>query len=216
MTTSARTIEGYKHGRVPREVRERQMLDVAEEVFTEFGYAGASIEEVCRRAGLKRPIVYTYFGGKDGLYLGCYRRARAELDERLATAALGVQTDERTPEALHSVVRAVIRGYFEFLASSPGRWDLLYGPGAATERSIAAETSALRMQTVELLAALLRGYAPSGAVDDVVLGFAHAASGSCEQLARWARQNEEITLDQLVDLGTRYNWTALTQLLLPD
>src|ERR1700761_5738081 len=84
---SPTAVEGYRHGRVPRERREQQMLDVAEAVFCELGYTGASIEEICRRAGLKRPLFYTYFGGKPGLYLACHQRARAELDARFAAAA---------------------------------------------------------------------------------------------------------------------------------
>ena len=115
-------IGGYKHGRVPRELREQQMLDVAEEVFTEHGYDGASIEEICRRAGLKRPLFYTYFGGKEGLYLACYRRARSELDERLATAGTAEGVQPATPEAFRQTVEPIVRAYFDFLAASPSRW----------------------------------------------------------------------------------------------
>src|ERR1700745_2539863 len=122
------TVQGYKHGRVPRELREQQMLDAAEAAFTEYGDDGPSIEEICRRAGVKRPLFYTYFGSKEGLYLDCYRRARTELDQRIAAPPPPPTPRERTPEALRKVLDAVVGAYFEFLAATPSRWDMLYGP----------------------------------------------------------------------------------------
>ncbi len=209
-------IGGYKHGRVPRELRERQMLDVAEEVFTEYGYDGASIEEICRRAGLKRPLFYTYFGGKEGLYLACYRRARAELDQRLGTAAAAAHSDRPTAEARRQIIDSIVRAYFDFLSASPSRWDMLYGPGAATAGPIADEIARLRMATVDLLAAVIRRYSPPDTDEAQILAFANAGSGSAEQLARWWRHNPQITIDRLAELATSYNWAGLSQLLAPD
>jgi hypothetical protein len=45
-------VNGYNHGRVPRPVRERQLLDLAEQLFIDRGYEGASIEELARAAGV--------------------------------------------------------------------------------------------------------------------------------------------------------------------
>jgi AcrR family transcriptional regulator len=194
---------------VPRALREQQLLDVAEQVFTELGYDGASIEEIGRRAGVKRPLFYTYFGGKEGLYLACYRRARGELDERLVAAG----ASDAEAGGLRELLRAIIGAYFEFLASSPGRWDMLYGPGAATAGPIAAEIAELRMRTVELLAAILRQQAPPEFDDDTILAFAHAGSGSAEQLARWWRQRPELTIERLTELATAYSWAGLGQLV---
>ena len=45
MNAAAR-IEDFKHGRVPRAVRERQLLELAEELFAERGYARTSMDEL--------------------------------------------------------------------------------------------------------------------------------------------------------------------------
>jgi AcrR family transcriptional regulator len=203
-------IDGYRHGRVPRELRERQLLDVAETVFTELGYEGASIEEVCRRAGVKRPLVYTYFGGKDGLYLACYRRARAELDERLAAAGEGVPVDGR--DLLRQAVAGMARAYFGFLADAPGRWDMLYGPGAARTGPIAAEVVDLRFRTVDRIADAYRRYARPGTDERTIAAFAHATSGTGEQLARWWRREPEMSLDDVVALATDFIYTGIKPL----
>src|ERR1700722_16292251 len=80
-------VDGYRHGRVPRQVREQQLLDVAEEQFAVHGYGGASIEVIAKLAGVSRPIVYDHFGDKEGVYIACLRRARGELEEMILEAA---------------------------------------------------------------------------------------------------------------------------------
>src|SRR3981081_645942 len=84
-----RSVGGYKHGRVPRAVRSTQLLDLAEELLIENGYAGFSIDELCRAAGVSRPIVYEHFGSKDGIYLACVRRIRTEFEQALVAASAG-------------------------------------------------------------------------------------------------------------------------------
>jgi AcrR family transcriptional regulator len=207
------SIEGYRHGRVPRALREQQLLDVAEEVFTELGFDGASIEEVSRRGGIKRPLFYTYFGGKEGLYLACYRRARADMEQSMAVAA--AEVDATATDAPRKVMERVVRGYFEFVAAHPRRWDMLHGPGEATAGPIADEVSTLRFRTVELLAAMIRQHTPADVREATVLAFAHATSGAGEQLTRWWRRSPELTIDQVADLGVRYVWAGLGQLLEP-
>ena len=41
-----RDVNGYKHGRVPRDVRRTQLLELAEELFMEKGYGGFSIDDL--------------------------------------------------------------------------------------------------------------------------------------------------------------------------
>ena len=50
------------------EIRRSQILDAAVEVFLENGYGGATIDLVVERAGASKATVYSFFGGKDGLF----------------------------------------------------------------------------------------------------------------------------------------------------
>ena len=68
-TSEPARLDGHLMGRVPRAVRERQLLDIAEKLFTLHGYEGTSIEDVARAAGVTRPVVYEHHGDKDGLYI---------------------------------------------------------------------------------------------------------------------------------------------------
>ena len=54
---------------VPRADREQQILDAAVAEFGERGYAHASMAAIAQRAGMSKPLVYEYFGSKEGLYL---------------------------------------------------------------------------------------------------------------------------------------------------
>ncbi|HJZ92475.1 MAG TPA: CerR family C-terminal domain-containing protein [Gemmataceae bacterium] len=53
-----------------------QLLDAAEEVFAERGYAAATTREICQRAGMKNVgAINYYFGGKDRLYVEAVKYA---------------------------------------------------------------------------------------------------------------------------------------------
>jgi len=53
---------------------EKRLLEVATRVFADKGYSGASVQEIVRRAGVTKPVLYYYFGSKAGIF-------RAILDE---------------------------------------------------------------------------------------------------------------------------------------
>src|SRR3977135_2603002 len=107
-TPTPRDVNGYRHGRVPRDVRRGQLLELAEELFMEKGYGGFSIDDLCRAAGVSRPIVYEHFGSKDGVYIACLRRMRAEFEVALLAAAENgadlATTVERSAEAWFSIL----------------------------------------------------------------------------------------------------------------
>ncbi len=71
---------------MPKAQRMAQMLTVAEEIFAEQGYLATSMDEIAERCGVSKPMLYEYFGSKEGLLIGCIHRARAELREKTAQA----------------------------------------------------------------------------------------------------------------------------------
>jgi TetR/AcrR family transcriptional regulator len=68
---------------MPRERREQLILDVAGQVFARIGYESAPMDEIADRAGVSKPMLYTYFGSKEGLYLAL-QRAWLEREESFA------------------------------------------------------------------------------------------------------------------------------------
>jgi AcrR family transcriptional regulator len=75
-------------GKVPREVREQEMLRVARKVFAKEGFEGASMDEIAEGSGISKPMLYNYFGSKDGLFFACVREDAEQLFEAINAAAL--------------------------------------------------------------------------------------------------------------------------------
>jgi len=63
------------------------MLEVAGRVFAVEGYHGASMDEIAEGVGVTKPMLYSYFGSKEGLYLAYMRQAGAELLRSLREAS---------------------------------------------------------------------------------------------------------------------------------
>ena len=104
---------------VPRPRREQQIIDVAIGEFAARGYAGASMVEIARLAGISKPLVYQYFGSKNGLYLACLHQVAADLLARLTAAER--QVDDTVASRIHP-----LRAVFEALEPRREVWRLLY------------------------------------------------------------------------------------------
>jgi AcrR family transcriptional regulator len=80
-----------------KEVLERAAIDV----FAQRGYAGASIDEIARRAGVSAPVVYDHFASKLDLFKRLLERTRNELLEVWREHLFGDEPAEvRMPRAL--------------------------------------------------------------------------------------------------------------------
>lgn len=68
------------------------LTDAATAVFARRGYAGASVTELVRAAGVTAPVLYHHFGDKAGLYHAVVTRAYDDVLGALADAAAGAAT----------------------------------------------------------------------------------------------------------------------------
>jgi AcrR family transcriptional regulator len=184
-TTARTTIDGHRHGRVPREIRTQQLLDIAEELFIARGFAATSIEDIARAAGVTRPIVYGHFGDKEGVYLACVRRARSAFQQAL------VEKVGAGGEPLDLLRRGceVLIGWLE---RDPAKWKLLFASGALQPGDYASELEQLRFETIGQIAALLRASMPA-AESLRVEACAHAISGIGERLGHWWLANPDMS-----------------------
>jgi AcrR family transcriptional regulator len=62
------TVTAAGRSRPRGETRRAQILDGATAVFLEYGYARATIELVVARIGASKATIYSFFGGKEGLF----------------------------------------------------------------------------------------------------------------------------------------------------
>jgi TetR/AcrR family transcriptional regulator len=61
------------------EVRKR-LLKAALELFTKKGYAATSVREIVEIAGVTKPVLYYYFGNKEGIYLELMRNPHKQFE----------------------------------------------------------------------------------------------------------------------------------------
>src|SRR5262245_8644895 len=132
---------------MPRAEREQQILAVAERVFAADGYQATSMDDIATRVGLSKPMLYEYFGSKEGLLLACLQRSKRELLEVTTAAAAGASTPEKL---LHDCLLAFFRFGDEHAQSRA----LLRNEAAAPSASVNSELEAIRMQQTDFTAGL--------------------------------------------------------------
>ncbi len=64
---------------------------MAEEVFAEKGFEGATLREVAKRVGIRIPSLYNHFTGKDALYAAVLERGIGPVLQTLAASAVDDQ-----------------------------------------------------------------------------------------------------------------------------
>jgi len=64
----------------------QKLLAGAIELFTRRGYAATTVREIVAAAGVSKPVLYYYFGSKEGIYLQLMREAFSKMDELLESS----------------------------------------------------------------------------------------------------------------------------------
>ena len=177
--------------RPSRAQREQQIIDVAEHVFAADGYQASSMDEIARRVGLSKPMLYEYFGSKEGLLLACLERAKRELLDATTSAA----ADAAGPEQL---VHDCLLAFFTFGDEHSLAWELLRNESALPAISINSGLEAIRKQQTQFTADLLASARPDLDADRLE-AFAEAIIGACERLALWREQQPEITPEKATE-----------------
>ena len=185
------------------DVRREQILDVAEQLFVERGYASVSMSDIAAELGVTRPVANYHFGSKETVYLECVRRARASYDMALLTR---IDLNAAPRDQLAAGADA----FFEILENSPERWILLFGTSSVLAGDASKELADLRFATIDAIAALLSSSMPK-ATDMQIQAAAHAASGVGERLGHWWLREPSLTRQDLVEHFTEVLWGGLGQ-----
>ena len=72
-----------KYQRLAPAMRRDQILDAANALFSERGYADVSIEDIATSAGVTRGLVHHYLGGRKEVYVALVERVGADREEHL-------------------------------------------------------------------------------------------------------------------------------------
>lgn len=85
-----------------------KLLDAAIAVFAEKGVLGASVEEICERAGFTRGAFYSNFDSKDELCVAVLRRKGEEVLRAARRATDSVPGERIEPRSVDEVIRHAV------------------------------------------------------------------------------------------------------------
>ena len=88
------------------------LLAAARSAFAERGLEGARVDDIARRAGVNKQLVYHYFGSKDGLYTAVLEQVYREIREREQALELDFYPAEEA-------MRRLVEFSFDYLAENP-------------------------------------------------------------------------------------------------
>lgn len=92
------------------------ILDSAEKLFVEKGYADTSINDIAGDADFGRTSIYQYFGGKEEIYLRVLERYTDQLTDRVRAAAATAETVRDMVTSFLEVLRRFIKEKPAFFA----------------------------------------------------------------------------------------------------
>ncbi|WP_024801638.1 TetR/AcrR family transcriptional regulator [Nocardia sp. BMG51109] len=186
--------------RLPRAVREQQMLDAAVEVFSRKGYHDTSMDAIAAEAKISKPMLYLYYGSKDELFRACIARESVRFIDAVAVAG----NPTLTP---HEQLRAGLEAFLSYVDTNRLSWQVLYRQ-ALGQQPFASEIANSRERVIELTGKLLESsakYAEPGTNFDIV---AVAVIGAGEAIADRIADGE-VQVAEAVDLLDNLAWRGL-------
>jgi AcrR family transcriptional regulator len=90
----------------------RRILAAALTEFSSHGHGGARVDRIAETAGVSKPMIYSYFGDKEGLYKAALRESYVQIRE----GERKIDTDHMPPDA---AIRALVGFTMEHFVSRP-------------------------------------------------------------------------------------------------
>lgn len=133
--------------RLPRAVREQQMLDAAVQMFSVNGYHETSMDAIAAEAQISKPMLYLYYGSKEELFGACLNREMSRFID-----AVRADVDLRsTPREL---LRRTILSVLHYIDAHRASWIVLYAQ-ATSSQAFAHTVREGREKIIDLVARLL-------------------------------------------------------------
>jgi len=186
------------------------MLAVAQRVFAERGFRGASVDAIAEGAEISKPMLYAYFGSKAGLYRACMQRSSAGLVDVLNAAAESAREPDQR-------LWAGLLAFFTFVEEEPDAWAVLAGEPGAGGGALAADGAEARRQIAAAVSAMLRDAAAAEGAGAPELAATEplglALVGAVESLSRWWQEHPDQPREAVARLAMNFAWMGLGRLV---
>ena len=190
--------------RLPRDERSKQLLEVAEAVFSERGVQATSMEEIADRAGVTKPVLYDHYGSKDRLVAAVVERAGTVLGSAVLDAVNGADSPE-------SALVEGLRAYFAFIEERRAGLRSLLTEGVTPGSDAALALEQVRTQQADMIAALLSEQVANPNPLQAQL-YAQIVVGATERLATRPESGPSPSVDVLTQHVMDVIWSGLQRL----
>jgi len=187
--------------RLPRAVREQQMLDAAVTEFSMNGFAETSMDAIASRAQISKPMLYLYYGSKDELFAACITR---ESGRFLDSMSAGFDPSIRQREQ----ARILVREFLRYVHENAQSWRVLYRVAIGTAGFSGIVTKARTDVTAMITDLIRRGTTVDSASDIDFELTAVALVGAAEAVADRITEGD-VSLDRATDLLLGITWRGL-------
>jgi len=161
--------------RLPRAVREQQMLDAAVQIFSVNGYHETSMDAIAAQAQISKPMLYLYYGSKEDLFGAC-------LDREMTRFIDVVRSDIDVQHSPKDLLRNTIVAFLRYIDANRASWIVMYTQ-ATSSQAFAHRVREGREQIIELVGGLLRSGTRSPRSDAEIEMIAVALVGAGEAIA---------------------------------
>ncbi len=186
--------------RLPRAVREQQMLDAAVQMFSVNGYHETSMDTIAAAAEISKPMLYLYYGSKEDLFGACLNRELTRFIDAL-------RADIDYSQSPRDLLRNTIGSFLRYIDANRASWIVMYTQ-AISSPAFAHTVREGREQIIELVAALVRegSRRPRTDAEHQMMGVALVGAG--EAMAN-RLSTGDIDVDEAAELMIELFWHGL-------
>lgn len=144
-----------------RGVQREAILEAAESIFARVGYHPAKMSDIAKQAGFSAGSLYTYFSGKEEMFLTLIKERFNEIHEQLV-AQLQVEADFMT------TIEGLVAYYTEFMDERRSFFSILFSEGPVPIKPAPAGVGNLVSETTDRFSKLVGTVIQRG-IDEGVL-----------------------------------------------
>lgn len=186
--------------RLPRAVREQQMLDAAVEMFSRNGYHETSMDVIAAEAEISKPMLYLYYGSKEELFGACLNRELSRFIE-------AVRADIDLKQSPRKLLRSTIRAFMHYIDANRASWIVLYQQ-ATSSQMYSHTVLEGRERIIDLVARLLSAGTRNPEPDTDFHMMAVALVGAGEAIATRVSTGEA-DVNEAAELLSNLTWRGL-------
>ena len=182
--------------------RRTQLMVSGLEVFTEKGFHLASMDDIAKRAGVSKPILYQHFSSKEDFYLGI-------LDERVEVIVQQISEAIEAAEGNRNRLEAAIACYFKLVDDADHGFRLIFESDFTMNHEVRARVEDVVAQVSRVVGTEVANQTGKSIGEANILagglcGMAQAAAW------RWLRLGRPIAMEDAIAQTLDLAWSGLS------